>query len=60
MSMFDNDNYQWRETFFVFFGAENRPAAAQVETAGDHRLAGSGRVGLAFMDAPKPPLIPGA
>ncbi|MBJ42897.1 MAG: hypothetical protein CMJ80_06385 [Planctomycetaceae bacterium] len=32
MSLFENEEYQWRETFFILFQEENRPDAAQVET----------------------------
>lgn len=32
MSLFENDEYQWRETYFVLFEKENRPTAEQLET----------------------------
>ena len=36
MSLFENDEYQWRETYFVLFEEENRPAADAVrEMLGD-------------------------
>jgi hypothetical protein len=31
MSLFDNNLYQWRETYFVFHQQANRPSAAQVQ-----------------------------
>ncbi|MCA9151492.1 MAG: hypothetical protein KDA92_19400 [Planctomycetales bacterium] len=33
MSLFENDEYQWRETFFVLFRDENQPTTQQVEKA---------------------------
>jgi hypothetical protein len=30
MSLFENELYRWRETYFVLFNAENRPTASQV------------------------------
>ncbi len=32
MSLFENDEYQWRETYFVLFDKEKRPTAEQLET----------------------------
>lgn len=32
MSLFDDDNYQWRETCFVYLKREQRPTAQLVET----------------------------
>ncbi len=31
MSLFENEEYQWRETFFVLFDGANRPTAKQVK-----------------------------
>jgi hypothetical protein len=31
MSLFENDRYQWRETYFVFFDESARPSASQFE-----------------------------
>jgi hypothetical protein len=31
MSLFENDRYRWRETYFVLFNEKNRPTAKQVE-----------------------------
>jgi hypothetical protein len=31
MSMFENDNYRWRETYFVQFDPQKRPTLEQVE-----------------------------
>jgi hypothetical protein len=31
MSLFENDEYQWRETFFVLFREQDQPTAAQME-----------------------------
>ena len=31
MSLFENDEYQWRETYFVLFDASKRPTAQAVE-----------------------------
>ena len=31
MSMFENDNYRWRETYFVQFDPKKRPTLEQVE-----------------------------
>ena len=31
MSMFENSEYRWRETYFVLFDAPNRPLAEKVE-----------------------------
>ena len=33
MSLFENNEYQWRETYFVFFRAENRPDSKTVQQA---------------------------
>jgi hypothetical protein len=33
MSLFENDAYQWRETYFILFRDENQPTAQQVERA---------------------------
>lgn len=33
MSTFENDDYQWRETYFVFFDDSRRPSLQQVEEA---------------------------
>jgi hypothetical protein len=33
MSLFENDEYQWRETYFVFFRSENRPDSETVQKA---------------------------
>ncbi|MCP4189831.1 MAG: hypothetical protein GY768_04305 [Planctomycetaceae bacterium] len=33
MSLFENDEYQWRETYFILFEEENRPQADQVSGA---------------------------
>ncbi len=33
MSLFENDEYQWRETYFILFEEENRPPAEKVEKA---------------------------
>jgi hypothetical protein len=33
MSLFENDAYQWRETFFIYFNPSNRPAGQVVELA---------------------------
>ncbi|RMG00303.1 MAG: hypothetical protein D6741_07070 [Planctomycetota bacterium] len=33
MSLFQNPEYCWRETFLVFFDAENRPSAHEIEAA---------------------------
>lgn len=33
MSLFENSNYQWRETYFVLFPVENRPNAEHVQRA---------------------------
>ncbi|MDG2380269.1 MAG: hypothetical protein P8N76_01205 [Pirellulaceae bacterium] len=33
MSLFENDEYQWRETYFILFEEENRPQAEQVSGA---------------------------
>ena len=30
MSLFENDEYQWRETFFILFAEEHRPSAKLV------------------------------
>lgn len=30
MSLFENSGYQWRETYFLFFRAENRPSKEDV------------------------------
>ncbi len=38
MSMFENDNYRWRETYFVQFDPKRRPRLEQVE----RRLAAMG------------------
>ncbi len=31
MSTFENDNYRWRETYFIMFSSENRPTVTQVQ-----------------------------
>ncbi len=31
MSLFENDEYQWRETYFVLFDKEKRPTAEQID-----------------------------
>ncbi len=31
MSLFENDEYQWRETYFVLFDAERLPSASVIE-----------------------------
>lgn len=31
MSMFENDQYRWRETYFVLFDAKNRPTLKEVQ-----------------------------
>lgn len=33
MSLFENDQYRWRETYFVLFHSSDRPASATVERA---------------------------
>ena len=33
MSLFENPEYHWRETLFVYFHREHRPAAVQLEAA---------------------------
>lgn len=33
MSLFENDEYQWRETYFVFFRSEKRPDSDTVQKA---------------------------
>ena len=33
MSLFENNEYQWRETYFVFFRSENRPDSKTVQQA---------------------------
>lgn len=33
MSMFEDTSYRWRETYFVLFGAKNRPKLAAVREA---------------------------
>lgn len=33
MSLFENEEYQWRETYFILFEDENRPQADQVNDA---------------------------
>ena len=33
MSLFENPEYQWRETFLVLFDEQQRPTAEQVEAA---------------------------
>jgi hypothetical protein len=33
MSLFENDAYQWRETFFILFRDEHQPLAADVKKA---------------------------
>jgi hypothetical protein len=33
MSMFENDQYRWRETYFVLFDAQKRPTLKQVQKA---------------------------
>ena len=32
MSLFENPEYQWRETYFVLFNEKNRPSAKHVES----------------------------
>ena len=32
MSLFENDEYQWRETYFVLFDVSNRPSAKEFES----------------------------
>lgn len=32
MSLFENDEYQWRETYFILFDASQRPTAGELET----------------------------
>ena len=31
MSLFANENYRWRETYFVLFRRENRPSVDQLK-----------------------------
>jgi len=31
MSMFENSNYRWRETYFIQFDSENRPSLKEVQ-----------------------------
>ncbi len=33
MSLFENDRYQWRETYFVFFDRERRPTWPRIQAA---------------------------
>src|SRR5690606_16405586 len=33
MSLFENDRYQWRETYFVFFDRARRPSWPQIQQA---------------------------
>ena len=33
MSLFENDEYRWRETYFVLFHEENRPSADAIVAA---------------------------
>ncbi len=33
MSMFENNHYRWRETYFVLFGSKDRPTLAAMEKA---------------------------
>ncbi len=33
MSLFENDRYRWRETYFVLFQSKNRPTVQQVQSA---------------------------
>ena len=33
MSLFENESYEYRDTFFVFFDRENRPSADKVQAA---------------------------
>lgn len=33
MSTFENDDYQWRETYFVFFDESRRPSLEKIEEA---------------------------
>ena len=33
MSMFENDQYRWRETYFVMFDARRRPTLKQIQRA---------------------------
>ena len=32
MSLFENGEYQWRETYFVYFDAKNRPSTEAIQT----------------------------
>jgi len=36
MSMFENDKYRWRETYFVLFEAAKRPTAKQIQKTIEH------------------------
>ncbi len=33
MSLFENDEYRWRDTYFVLFDSQNRPNVVEVEAA---------------------------
>lgn len=33
MSLFENDQYRWRETYFVLFHSSDRPASTEIERA---------------------------
>ena len=33
MSLFENDEYQWRETYFIFFRSGDRPTGEAIEAA---------------------------
>jgi hypothetical protein len=33
MSLFENDEYQWRETYFILFREQDQPTAARMEQA---------------------------
>ena len=36
MSLFDRENYRWRETFFIFFHERRRPSVQEIEEAIRH------------------------
>ncbi len=48
MSLFENPEYQWRETFFVLFDQKNRPSAQSVQTSLESL---GGRIQLSHMQA---------
>ena len=53
MSLFENDEYRWRETFFVLFKEEKRPTVETVleslgTLGGGYELAGAGPEGGQF------------